>query len=104
MTAFAGAVDALFADPHLGLDALWFLNGQGAGLQVRVMRQLPDLETPYGQTRILSDVGVFAVRVAEVPDPGRGDRIEVDGETFLVQGAPKRDRLRLYWTVEADPQ
>ena len=104
MTAFAADNDVLFADPHLALDALWLTQGQGAGQAVRVMRRAPDIETPFGGTRYVSDGAVFEVRVAEVPNPSRGDLIEVEGETFAVQGAPRRDELRLNWTVEAKLQ
>ncbi len=104
MSAFAADNDVLFADPHLALDALWFSQGQAVGQPVRVMRRAPDLETAFGETRIVSDGVVFEVRVAEVPNPVRGDRLEVDGETFVVRGAPRRDELRLNWTVEASRQ
>jgi hypothetical protein len=32
-----------------------------------------------------------------------GDRIEIDGEAFLIQGEPVRDRERLVWTVDLRP-
>jgi len=41
--------------------------------------------------------------VAEVPMPRPGERIEIDGEAFLVQGEPVRDRERLVWTVDLRP-
>ncbi|MEX5728620.1 hypothetical protein Ga0609869_001973 [Rhodovulum iodosum] len=40
------------------------------------------------------------LRVSEVPNPRPGDRIEIDGEAFLIQGEPLRDRERLVWTVD----
>ena len=43
------------------------------------------------------------VRVAEVADPRPGDRIVVDGDAFVVQGEPVRDRERLVWTLDARP-
>ena len=43
------------------------------------------------------------LRVAEVPDPRPGDRVEIDGEAFLIQGEPVRDRERLVWTVDLRP-
>jgi hypothetical protein len=104
MTAFAADNDVLFADPHLAMDALWFAQGQSEGHPVRVMRRTPDFETGFGETRIVSGAGLFEVRVSEVPNPARGDRIEVGGETFIVTGAPKRDELGLNWAIEARPQ
>ena len=43
------------------------------------------------------------LRVAEVANPRPGDRIEIDGEAFLIQGEPVRDRERLVWTVDLRP-
>jgi hypothetical protein len=43
------------------------------------------------------------LRIAEVPQPRPGDRIEIDGEAFLIQGEPARDRERLVWTVDLRP-
>jgi hypothetical protein len=38
-----------------------------------------------------------------VPVPRPGDRIEIDGDAFLIQGEPVRDRERLVWTVNLRP-
>ncbi len=35
--------------------------------------------------------------------PRPGDRIEIDGDAFLIQGEPVRDRERLVWTVDLRP-
>ena len=43
------------------------------------------------------------LRVAEVPAPRPGDRIEIEGEAFLIHGEPVRDRERLVWTVDLRP-
>ena len=37
--------------------------------------------------------------MADAPNPRPGDRIEIDGEAFLIQGEPVRDRERLVWTA-----
>lgn len=101
MTAFAAANDAIFADPNHASDALWFPKGQGAGLPVRVIRGAPDVETGFAQSRVITDGVTISVRVSEVVKAARGDRIEIDGETFAVTAEPRRDQLRLNWTVEA---
>jgi hypothetical protein len=41
--------------------------------------------------------------VAEVANPRPGDRIEMDGDAFLIQGEPVRDRERLVWTMDLRP-
>ena len=43
------------------------------------------------------------LRVAVVANPRPGDRIEIDGDAFLIQGEPVRDRERLVWTVDLRP-
>src|SRR6056297_3065280 len=43
------------------------------------------------------------LRVAEVPAPRPGDRVEIDGDAILIQGEPVRDRERLVWTVDLRP-
>ena len=43
------------------------------------------------------------LRVAEVSNPRPGDRVEMDGEAFLIQGEPVRDRERLVWTIDLRP-
>jgi hypothetical protein len=43
------------------------------------------------------------LRVAQVANPRPGDRIEIDGDAFLIQGEPVRDRERLVWTVDLRP-
>ena len=43
------------------------------------------------------------LRVADVANSRPGDRIEIDGDAFLIQGEPVRDRERLVWTVDLRP-
>jgi hypothetical protein len=51
----------------------------------------------------LSETTHFDLRVSEVVTPRPGDRLILDGETFVVQGEPARDRERLVWTLDARP-
>ena len=100
--AFAAAVDALFADPNIGRDALYVADG-GAPVLVRVVPRRADAITDFGDARLWSETTRFDLRVAEVPNPRPGDRIEIDGEAFLIQGEPVRDRERLVWTLDVRP-
>jgi hypothetical protein len=102
MTAFAVALDALFADPHLGRDVVYTAEG-GAPVLVRAILRRPDEVTGFGEARLWSETTKLDLRVAEVPTPRPGDRVEIDGEAFLVQGEPVRDRERLVWTVDLRP-
>ena len=103
MTAFAGLVDRLFADPNLGRDAI-YEPADGEPISVRVVARRADAVTEFGAARLWSETTRLDVRVAEVADPRPGDRIVLDGEAFVVQGEPVRDRERLVWTLEVRPE
>ncbi len=102
MTAFAEALDALFADANLGRDVVYTADG-GAPVQVRAILRRPDDITGFGEARLWSETTRLDLRIAEVPAPRPGDRIEIDGEAFLIQGEPVRDPERLVWTVDLRP-
>ena len=103
MTAFAGLVDRLFADPNLGRDATW-QPAEGEPVSVRVVARRADAVTEFGDARLWSETTRLDLRVSEVADPRPGDRIIIDGEAFVVQGEPVRDRERLVWTLEVRPE
>ena len=102
MTALDAALDALFADSNIARDAVYIAEG-GAPRLVRVVSRRADEVTSFGEARLWSETTRVDLRVAEVPEPRPGDRIEIDGEAFLIQGAPVRDRERLVWTVDLRP-
>ena len=99
MNAFATAIDRIFADPNMAVDALWFAGGTGPGVSVRVIRKSPDEITPFGAGRILSETTQLDARVADMPTPVPGDLIRIGTEDFILQGEPKLDRERLIWTL-----
>jgi hypothetical protein len=102
MSAFAAAVGALFADGNIGRDAVYIADG-GAPVLVRLIARRADDITEFGDARLWTETTRVDLQVAEVPNPRPGDRIEIDGEAFLIQGEPVRDRERLVWTVELRP-
>ena len=109
MTAFAAALDALFADAFLARDVVYTAEG-GAPALVRAILRRPDDVTGFGEARIWSETTRLDLRLAEVANPRPGDRIEIPGsgpgqaaEAFLIQGEPVRDRERLVWTVDLRP-
>ena len=102
MTAFAAALDALFADAHLARDAIYTAEG-GAPVLVRVVTRRADEITGFGEARLWSESTRLDLRLAEVASPRPGDRIEIDGEAYLIHGEPVRDRERLVWTVDLRP-
>ena len=103
MTACATAIDALFADPNLGLDAVYRVGGADPGVPLRVILRRPDRISEFGQTRIVAETVIIDVRISDVAAPTDGDTIEADGMVYVVQGEPIRDVERLVWTIEARP-
>jgi hypothetical protein len=99
MTAFAAIVDALFSDPNIGREAVYTSDG-GAPFLVRVVSRQADEITDFGDARLWSETTRIDLRVVDVANPRPGDRLEIDGDAFLVQGEPVRDRERLVWTVD----
>ena len=102
MTAFAAAIEMLFADPNIGVEAIYTSDG-GAPVLVRVVARRADAVSEFGDARLWSETTRIDLRIAEVPNPRPGDRIEIDTEAFLIQGEPVRDRERLIWTVDLRP-
>ena len=102
MSAFAVALSALFADPNIGRDAVYIADG-GAPVLVRVVARRADAVTEFGDARLWSETTRIDLLVAEVANPRPGERLEIDGDAFLVQGEPVRDRERLAWTVYLIP-
>ena len=101
-SAVAIAMDALFADPNIGRDAVYIADS-GAPVLVRVVARRADAISDFGDARLWSETTRLDLRLAEVASPRPGDRIEIDGEAFLIQGEPVRDRERLVWTVDLRP-
>ncbi|GGL58856.1 head-tail joining protein [Wenxinia marina] len=102
MSAFAAAVGALFGDPNVGRDAVYIADG-GAPVLVRVVARRADAVSDFGNARLWSETTRVDLLVTEVANPRPGDRLEIDGDAFLIQGEPVRDRERLVWTVDLRP-
>ena len=104
MTVFAAAIDALFADPNLGTDAVFRAGGADPGMPVRVIVRQPDRIGTFGETRIATETTIVDIRASDIAAPAEGDTIEIDGTVYIIQGEPIRDAERLIWTIEARPQ
>ena len=102
MSVFAAAIDNLFADPNIARDATYIADG-GAPQPVRVVTRRADEVAGFGDARLWSEATRIDLRVAEVPNPRPGDRVEIEGDAFIIQGEPVRDRERLIWTVDLRP-
>ena len=103
MNAFATAMNMIFTDPNMAVDAIWFAGGTGPGVSVRVIRKSPDEVTSFGAGRILSENTMLDARIVDMPTPAPGDLIRIGLEDFILQGEPKLDRERLIWTLSTRP-
>jgi len=102
VTAFAGALDLLFADRNLAQEA-WHRDGEGQFTRVRIIMRRNDDVTTFGAARLVSETMRFDVRISELPAHRPDEQILIGDETFLIQGEPIRDRERLIWTVTTSP-
>jgi len=93
----------MFANPVMGKAATWFPGGTGPGQSLRVILRSPDAITEFGAARVWSETVVADFRVTDAPALAPGDRIDLDGVSYNVQGEPVRDRERLIWTAELVP-
>ena len=93
----------LFADPNIGVEAIYTSDG-GGPVSVRAVARRADAVSDFGDARLWSETTRIDLRVAEVPNPRPGDRIEIGVDAFLIQGEPVRDRERLVWTVDLRPE
>ena len=103
MPAMGAAVDVLFGDPNLSRDAIYRVQGTGDPIAIRVIARSPDQVFDFGNAQIHTETSLFDVRISEVPGPRAGDTLEIDNETFVVQGEPVRDSERLIWTLDTRP-
>lgn len=95
MSAFTSAVDALFADPNIGEDALWKAGGVGAGVAVRIIRKSPDRMAEFGEGRaVLPTVGID-IRRSQAATITEGDLIVIGAETYRIICEPMGDALGL---------
>jgi len=103
MSAFAAAIDALFADPNLGRDAVYRADGADPAVPVRVVLRRPDRVGEFGETRLAAATTLVDIRVSEAAAPAEGDTVVIGSDTFIVQGQPLRDAECLVWTLDVRP-
>ena len=101
MTAFDLAMDSLFADQNLAVDALLRVGGTDPAQAIRVIRAMPDGFASFGEGRFVVDTVLLNIRLADAPALGAGDTVEIAGQLHEVQGTPTRDSARLVWLAEA---
>ncbi|CAA7619001.1 conserved hypothetical protein [Candidatus Terasakiella magnetica] len=97
MSAFADALDDLFADPNLAVTVTY------QGRSIRALVRRPDRDIEFSDITVQTSTAVFEIRRREVPAPQAGDVIVHDGDSFVVQGEPRLDAERLVWTIDVRP-
>jgi hypothetical protein len=101
INAFAAAVDALFADPNIGEDALWKAGGSGAGVAVRIIRKSPDRVAEFGESRAVMPTTCIDIQRSQAAAITEGDLILIGPETYRINGEPMGDALGLVLACEA---
>ena len=98
MTGFAETIDTVFAE--FGLDAS-YVPQVGDPVVVRVLPRRGDSLLDLGQTQIAIDSLFFELRRSESITPAEDDRLEIDGQTYLIQAEPRiEDVSSFVWILD----
>ena len=93
--AFASAIDALFADPNLGRDALWKTSDVGGGVAVRIIRKSLDcMAELWDSCAVFPTVGIDILR-SQSETITKGNLILIGTETYRIIREPMGDPLGL---------
>lgn len=84
MSAFDRAAASLAADANLGEAATYLPVGGGAGIPCRAIRCQRDPLADMSQHHVRQAGFVFSLRIAEVPLPVKGARLEVGAKTYDI--------------------
>jgi hypothetical protein len=98
VNAFAAAMAALIADPHLGVEAIYRAGGTGDPVPLRVLRSSPDRVADAFGTPILQGSDILAVPVAALPSWAAGDSFTLGSDVLTVQHA-ERDATGAAWRI-----
>ncbi len=108
MTAFAGALDALFADLNQAVDAVYRVGGLGSGVAVRALMSLEDETASLGTTGAQVRQQTAELRASElvaagIAAPVAGDTLETGGVLYAVKRPWQPDADRLLWKLALRP-
>lgn len=105
MMSFAAAVDAIYANDTIAMNAVYTPAGGGESISVRVIKSSPDQALEFNSGQFVSDSFFIDVRVSEVEEPQRDDTFTLEsGETVVVISDARRDTQRLVWKAEVREQ
>jgi hypothetical protein len=102
MTVFTQAINDLFADPNLAVDAVYQPPASGDGIACRIMLRRPDETVEFGGSKLVAGSVIIEVRAAEVSAPAKGGTFAVGDTAYSVSAVPRvSDPDRLIWRCEA---
>ncbi len=84
MNAFAAAMDRIFANTTMAVEAHWISTGTTEEHAIRVIRRAPDEISSFGSARILSDTTMVDVRVSELANPRPDDLVIIGTDSFVI--------------------
>jgi hypothetical protein len=96
VTLFAAAVDDLFADRNLALNASYEPPGGVTAVPLRLILRQPDHTAELLQTGAVVASLIGEVRVSELAQPEEGGQLSVGTETYVVRSVDS-DALGLIW-------
>ena len=112
MTAFSTAIDRIFADPNMAVDAVWKSRGVGAAVSCRLILKRPDDFRDFGGAQVVSSTVIADVRVSDIAgaeDPVRKfiPGVDLYAEAALGGYAELRQRTILdgvgHWVQQEAP-
>jgi len=101
MDVITAAIDAIFGDPNIAVDAIYRSGGAGDGVPARVILRRPDVIGQWGSVPFVAAAVYVDVRAADVPTPSIGDTLTIGPDVVVVHSEPVRDSSRLIWSLEA---
>ncbi|TCZ63713.1 hypothetical protein EXY23_09520 [Roseicella aquatilis] len=91
-------MDALAADPNIGMDAIYRASGTGVPVSLRLVRSAPDRLADAFSTSVIQASDVLTVAIAVLPSIEADDTFTLGADTLTVQHA-ERDAAGIAWRV-----
>lgn len=102
MNAFNDAIAAILDDENFGVAAVYRVGGSGDGVEINVLRSMPDVRMEWAGAAVAAGAVVFRLLVADIPDPVAGDTITIGDDVYrVVDTSAMKDSLRITQTVVA---
>ncbi|MGE0038072.1 MAG: hypothetical protein AB7S93_20830 [Xanthobacteraceae bacterium] len=100
MDVFTAALNAIFDDPNITVEATYTAPASGEPVACRVLLDQRDRELAGISGRPVIEGRTLTVRKSEIAAPARGGAFEISGETLMVLDDPRcEDALRLLWVM-----